>query len=328
MEQPLAIDIVMCTYNNAPLLDDALAAIGRQDVPSGVDWAVLVVDNNSTDDTADVVERHRSLGWIPRLSRVLEPVQGLTHARLRGVRSTAAPWLAFVDDDCRLEQDWVACAAEFARGHPDCGAFGGRVVLQWEEPPPAFAKEIGWAFAEQDHGPEAATVGCLVGTGMVVNRSALEACGWTDGPLLADRTGKKLISGGDVELALRITSVRPLWYVPKCVLHHVISARRTSLRYVIALTRGLGVSKTYGDSMVWPGSPVAWSLSAVRGALVATAGVGRQGLKALVRRRHLAQVVVGASFVQGRWLGILGILRTLRLGAASRCPFLGCAVPS
>jgi glycosyltransferase involved in cell wall biosynthesis len=317
-----AIDVVICTYNNAGLLDGALAAIGRQVVPDNVEWRVLVVDNNSTDDTADVVERHQRLGLIPGLTRVFEPVQGLTQARLRGVRSTDAPWVAFVDDDCRLQQDWVARTAAFAVAHPDSGAFGGRVVLQWESPPPAFVTQLGWAFAEQDHGPEPAPTDCLVGTGMVVNRAALDACGWTRGPLLDDRVGKKLVSGGDVELALRIRSVRPLWYVPDCVLRHVISPRRTSFRYLAALTRGLGVSKTYGDSMPWPGSFGSWSWSTSRSTLGATAGLARQAAKAVAGRMSFEAMLVDASFVQGRWLGLV---RMLRGRATGRLPFFGCA---
>ena len=99
---PPLIDIVICTYDNAQLLDGALGAIAGQKVPSGAAWSVLVVDNNSTDDTPGVVDRHRREGRIPGLARVEEPVQGLTHARLAGVRNTAAPWIAFVDDDWLL----------------------------------------------------------------------------------------------------------------------------------------------------------------------------------------------------------------------------------
>lgn len=69
------IDIVICTYDNADLLDQALSAIARQSFPAGVEWSVLVVDNNSTDDTPGVVDRHRLLGQIPGLARVREPVR-------------------------------------------------------------------------------------------------------------------------------------------------------------------------------------------------------------------------------------------------------------
>jgi len=60
---------------------------------------VLIVDNNCTDDTAGVVEKHRRSNLL-RLRILVEPRQGLTPARLCGVTNTAADWLAFLDDEC------------------------------------------------------------------------------------------------------------------------------------------------------------------------------------------------------------------------------------
>src|SRR5690606_18876290 len=223
----VTLDVVICTYDNARMLDRALAALARQEAPEAARWSVLVVDNNCTDDTAAVVEAHRAAGAVPGLRRVVEPEQGLTPARLCGVRHTAGDWVAFVDDDCLLREDWVRRAAAFAAAHPACGAFGGRVVLDWEAPPPSFVRRHGYAFAEQDHGEAAREVTYLVGAGLVVRRAALEACGWTRRQYLGDRVGRRLVSGGDVEITLRIHGAGfPLWYHPDCVLRHVIPASR------------------------------------------------------------------------------------------------------
>src|SRR5262245_28397298 len=131
MASATSIDLIVCTYDNAALLDRTLAALGRQRVSSGVTWQVLVVDNNCTDRTPEVVAEHSRAGGVP-LRMVREPRQGLTPARLCGVRNTAGEWIAFVDDDCLLAEDWVEEAARFAALHPACGAFGGQVVLEWE----------------------------------------------------------------------------------------------------------------------------------------------------------------------------------------------------
>ena len=212
-ERASDIDVVICTYDNEQQLDRVLGALGRQTAPDG--WRVLVVDNNSGPATARVVERHRATGAVPGLRVVREATQGLTPARRRGVAATAAPWVAFVDDDCLLAPAWVEQALAFARAHPEAGAFGGRVVPTYEQPPPATLAERGWLFAEQDLGDEVQEVDCLVGAGMVLNREALESSGWTDEAFLADRVGRRLVSGGDVEIALRVAGTgRPLWYVP------------------------------------------------------------------------------------------------------------------
>jgi glycosyltransferase involved in cell wall biosynthesis len=258
----LTLDVVVCTYNNAALLDETLDALVGQQVSSGVDWRILVVDNNCTDETPEVVARHAARSPVP-LSVVSEPEQGLTPARLRGVASTTGEWIAFVDDDCVLDPNWIAQAAEFAAAHPEAGGFGGRVVLDWEQPPREFVTRYGWAFAEQDHGAEAKQVTSLAGAGFVFRRAALAESGWLERHFLADRVGEKLVSGGDVEMALRVGARSPLWYSPDLRLRHRIPAKRTTLGYVLAVTRGLGTSKLLGDSMLWPGSYRRWVLTSL-----------------------------------------------------------------
>jgi GT2 family glycosyltransferase len=66
------IDIVICTYNRAANLDEVLSALSAQRVGSDVIWSVLVVDNASTDATAEVVEAHRFHRLLPSLRRVVE----------------------------------------------------------------------------------------------------------------------------------------------------------------------------------------------------------------------------------------------------------------
>ena len=215
------LEIVICTYNNAPLLDRSLAAISRLRVPPNLGWGVLVVNNNCTDDTVAVVQKHIESGRLP-LRMVSEPKQGLTPARLCGVKNTTSEWIAFVDDDCLLEEDWLEQAVAFARTHPDCAAFGGEVTLAWERHPPDYALRYTYSFASQQHGPEPKRVGCLVGAGLVARRAALEECGWVDKQFLEDRVGGKLMSGGDVERGLSLVAIQPLWYSPSWRLGHVI----------------------------------------------------------------------------------------------------------
>ncbi|HYO61522.1 MAG TPA: glycosyltransferase, partial [Actinomycetota bacterium] len=111
MTEPVSIDVVVCTYDNAASLELVLGALARQAVPADVDWGVLVVDNNCTDGTPALLERLGAEGSLP-LRVVRETVQGLTPARRRGVAETSRDWIAFVDDDCVVGDDWVAQAAD------------------------------------------------------------------------------------------------------------------------------------------------------------------------------------------------------------------------
>lgn len=318
----MSIDLVICTYNNAALLDRTLIAISKQQVLPEVNWQVLVVNNNCTDKTVAVVRRHIQSGKIPDLRTILESRQGLTYARLCGVQNTTGDWIAFVDDDCLLQEDWIAQAAKFAVAHPECGAFGGKVILDWETTPPAFALKYGYSFAEQDHGMLPKQMSCLVGAGLVIRRSALLDIGWVNKQFMTDRVGKKLISGGDVELALRIAAKYELWYNPESKLMHIIPLRRTSKNYLININFSLGTSQLYGDSMLWSGSYIAWLFMSIFDTIRPSIDVLINTLKVLVRRRSAPEIAITLSFVLGRWAGIG---RMFCMNFQERQSLLGCA---
>lgn len=247
MDGASAITLVICTYNNAALLDRALACLARQNDP-GRPWSVLVVDNNCTDETPAVVERHRAAGRIPGLARIVERRQGQAYARLCGLSQTHAEWLAFVDDDCFLAEDWVANALRFAAAHPDCGAFGGRNHLDWELPPSPLLLRYASFFAHQDHGTEPRILSereQLVGAGLVIRRVALERSGWLENQLLGGRQGKALGSGDDEEIVMRLRQAGfTLGYMPACELRHCIPRHRISEAYLLELFYQFGVARS------------------------------------------------------------------------------------
>lgn len=258
----------MCTYDRAADLDGCLAALGAQE-GAVRGWRVTVVDNNSADATPAVVEEHRLGGRVPGLRCLLEREQGLTPARLRGVRESGAAFVAFVDDDCRVAPDWIRHALAFAQARPEVGAFGGRVIPDWGRRPPPHLARHGWLFAEQDHGEGAREVASLVGTGLVLNTRALAAVGWTERPFLADRIGRGTVSGGDVEIGLRLSAGgHPLWYVPEMRLAHRVAASRQRLPALRRLAWGLGAGAELVDLLRAPESR-AWR--AARSAALARA---------------------------------------------------------
>src|SRR4051812_30702686 len=176
--KPNCIDIVICTYNNAALLERTLETLAVQEVPESLQWGVLIVDNASTDRTPEVVEAFRKTSPVSKVEYVYEEKQGLVPARIRGVRETSAPWIAFVDDDCLLDQHWLANAVAFTASHRTCGGFGGIVRLVWEIPPADYVRRYGYAYAEQELGSLESRREWLVGAGLVVRRAALEQSGW------------------------------------------------------------------------------------------------------------------------------------------------------
>lgn len=321
MAREISLDIVICTYNNAAMLERALAAIARQKVSPHVKWQVLVVNNNCTDETPEVVERCSRAGRFS-IRMVYEREQGLTPARVCGVKNTAGEWVAFVDDDCLLEENWIEAAACFASGHPACGAFGGQIILQWEQSPPPYVLNFPYAYAGAYHGEAAKRRQWLAGAGMVVRRAALASTGWIEKQFLADRTGGRLISGGDVEIPMRIAARYEVWYNPACKLRHIIPPRRASRAYLRRVVYGLGASRHNSSALAWRGSYPAWCLYAAM-CSVGFWGMGvRQLVLEIAGRRSGVDLGVAFSPLLGWWAAMW---RMMWMDSTERRQLIGCA---
>ncbi|MBS0375262.1 MAG: glycosyltransferase family 2 protein [Proteobacteria bacterium] len=132
------LSVIICTWNRAELLGQTLATLAAQ---SGVDpesIEVLVVDNNSSDDTPTVV-RNAAAGWpLGRLRYVAEPRQGKQFALNRGIETAVADLLVFTDDDVIAPRDWLAQILAAFRD-PTVELLGGKTLVAWPDgKPPAW----------------------------------------------------------------------------------------------------------------------------------------------------------------------------------------------
>ena len=131
------VSVVICTYNRVAGLEVVLDALERQVGVEGYRWEVLVVDNNSSDGTRELVMRRMGTGRLA-LRYTFEPVQGKSRAMNRGVEETRAPIVVFTDDDVTIPDGWLAALlAPFA--DPACAGVGGAVTPFWETDIPAWA---------------------------------------------------------------------------------------------------------------------------------------------------------------------------------------------
>src|SRR5260370_32318621 len=115
-----ALSVVICTHDPRPqLLQETLDALRAQTLCAD-QWDLVVVDNASNEPVANAV----SLDWHRAARIVVEPLLGLTHARLRGIAETSAPTIVFVDDDNILDSDYLYQASEIGARYPHIGACG------------------------------------------------------------------------------------------------------------------------------------------------------------------------------------------------------------
>ena len=264
MTRATLVDIVICTYNRAHLLRHTLDALAKQSSPLDGTWKITVVDNNCTDGTRELIASYEQ--QLINLSVVAEERQGLTEARQRGFWATTAPWVAFVDDDCVPEPDWVEQVLAHVTANPDIAAFNGRNILHFED-----GIDRPWVHPEMfaAGGPaEDAVVErpFLHGAGLILRRTAVERSGWLESPRAQDRRGNSLISGGDNELALRARAGGEgggIWFVPACRLHHTVDAERLGFSYLMRLNYRLSEALPLLVAMQTP-TYLSWQKYAIR----------------------------------------------------------------
>ena len=105
--EAINITVLLCTFNRGQRLSKALDSVAAQILPDSVSWEVVVVDNNSTDQTREIVERY-CRRYPGRFRYIFESHQGLSRARNTGIRESRGEVIAFIDDDVIAEPTLVA----------------------------------------------------------------------------------------------------------------------------------------------------------------------------------------------------------------------------
>jgi glycosyltransferase involved in cell wall biosynthesis len=130
------ITVILCTLNRCQSLAKTLESVAASTLPASVKWEVLVVDNNSTDQTREVVDGFSRR--YPDLFRyVLEPQPGKSFALNTGIREARGDVLAFMDDDVTVEPAWLHnLTAPLSDG--EWAGTGGRTLLAQTFTPPRW----------------------------------------------------------------------------------------------------------------------------------------------------------------------------------------------
>ncbi len=171
VQNPLTrVSIIICSCDRAEHLRQTLEAIGRLSIPAGYQCDLTVVDNASTDNTAEMVQSF-SLDNMP-LHYLLEPKRGLAYAYNAGAAATSGEILVYTDDDVRPPADWLeGMCGPIASGAVDAVAGGIRMAPHLARPwiKPAH---VGW-LASTEYLPEGAATP-MIGASMAFARHVLE----------------------------------------------------------------------------------------------------------------------------------------------------------
>ena len=242
----IRLSLIIPTFNRSALLLQTLQSVAEQSASAG-EWECVVVNNNSTDDTAECFEKFCETCPNLNIRMVFEANQGLSYARNRGIRESVGEYMAFIDDDEHISKDFISSYIYLFDTVPDAVAAGGPIVAEY----PAGAPRWMSRFTER---PIANTlylgdkvrefpVGKIPGGGnMALRRSAVKRYGVFD--ISLGRKGGNLVGGEESDLfeRLQIAGAR-YFYVPGAVMHHIIIPEKLTDDYFERLSYNVGVSQ-------------------------------------------------------------------------------------
>jgi GT2 family glycosyltransferase len=242
MHRVESLSVVICTHNRAALLGETLQALGAARAPQDCRVDIVVVDNNSSDETPAVVRAAAATSPFP-IRYEPESRQGKSYALNRALEIAAGEVLALTDDDVLPGANWLLRIAQNFREHDVTFVFG-KVLPRWETlPPPELltvpARDIWGPLALIDYGDDAVRYSAAsfgrqrlpIGANLAVLRSAVERVGgWRTDLGKVDNT---MIAGEDHELCVRLyrAGLYSGIYDPTAVVRHYVPTARMTRAY-------------------------------------------------------------------------------------------------
>lgn len=240
----MRLEVVVPTYNRADLLPVCLKSLQAARIPEGLSVGITVVDNNSKDNTREVVESWQE--QFGELRYVFERTQGRSAALNAGITASHSDLVGFIDDDEEIDETWYETVYHaFTTG--DVDFIGGPYIPKWEREPPQWLPNdhegvIGLVDAGSEIIPyDEHHPGILMGGNAVICRAAIDKVGLYMTSL--GRTGERLLAGEDEDMYRRLlASGAKGLYLPQLKIYHLIPATRLTKKYYRRWSFWRGVS--------------------------------------------------------------------------------------
>jgi len=229
-----SITLILCTYNRHRSLAVALESLAASVMPDSVEWDILVADNNSKDQTKQVVEDF-TRRFPGRFRYLFVSQQGKSHALNASIQAARGNILAFTDDDVTVEPDWLAKLTAPFEDRKWAGS-GGKIRLGGYFTPPSWLAisgpfNLGGSIVQFDEGKEQGDLKrAPFGANMAFRKCIFAKYG--DFRTDLGRTGKSLIGNEDTELGERLmVAGERLCYVPSAIVNHPVPPERLTKKY-------------------------------------------------------------------------------------------------
>jgi glycosyltransferase involved in cell wall biosynthesis len=239
----MQLSIVICSYNRASYISDALNSLYLQTAGLNA-FEAIIVDNNSTDNTAEVFRQWRAAHTNGSFTYITETNQGASFARNTGAAVAKGQWLCFMDDDAVATPNYVENILKHIETKPDAVGFGGRIIPKYIPAEPTWMSYyVSSLVGNFDYAPNA----CAFENGkyplesnMIVRKDVYDAIGGFN-TALPGVVGTLRIGGEGKELFYKILALgHSIYYDPSICVHHVVEVKKLTSEYMYRVASGIG----------------------------------------------------------------------------------------
>ena len=239
----MTLSIIICSYNRASYISDALDSLYLQTAGLNA-FEAIIVDNNSTDNTAEVFAQWRSKHPDGSFTYLTESKQGASFARNTGAAVAKGAWLCFMDDDAVATPNYVENILNHIKTKPDAVGFGGRIIPKYI---PAEPKWMSYYVSSLVGNFDYAPIACAFKKGkyplesnMIVKKDIYEQIGGFN-VNLPGVVGTLRIGGEGKELFYKILALgNTIYYDPSICVHHVVEVKKLTSEYMYRVASGIG----------------------------------------------------------------------------------------
>ena len=237
------ISVIICSYNRADYIIGAVESLYNQTLDRGR-FEVFVVDNNSIDQTGDLVQDYINKHPEFHLHYITERRQGASYARNTGAAFARSPLLCFMDDDAIAETDYLERIINFFPAHPDAAGLGGRIIPKYIPAEPKWMSHfVSSLVGNFDYSNERVPFKegrYPLESNMIVSKKDFDQIGGFN-TALPGVVGTLRIGGEGKDFFLRLQSLgKTIWYDPEVVVQHIVEVKKLTPHYMYRSASGIG----------------------------------------------------------------------------------------
>lgn len=240
------LTVIICTYNRAKYIGPLLESLAANDLAKS-EYEILLVDNNCTDNTRAICDAFAAAHKDVRFRYVVEPEQGLSAARNKGIKEAKGDIIVYVDDDALVDAHYLRDYAEWFAAHPETMACGGPIEPLYETEEPKwmspYTKALLTAWMNYGDKVREYPKGRYPGGGNAAYRKEVfDNVGLFNTAL--GRKGGNLMGSEEKDIFDKMHALHmQVLYLPTPVLHHCIPQAKLEKDYFDRLTLQIGISE-------------------------------------------------------------------------------------